>query len=106
MERRFEIPMLVAALLVIPVIAIEVSSLGQPWDTIAGVANWGIWLAFLLELVVMLGVVPSRGRWLREHPLDCAPGLLPGGSTVRRPPRGSRGRVRRRRLRPDRERPP
>ena len=71
-EGRFEIPILVAALLVIPVIAIEVSSLGEPWDTIAAVTNWGIWLAFVLEFVVMLAVVPSRRRWLREHPLEVA----------------------------------
>ena len=71
-ERRFEMPMLVAALLVIPVIAIEASSLGDPWDTIAGVTNWGIWFAFALEVVVMLALVPSRGRWLREHPLEVA----------------------------------
>ena len=64
--------MLVAALLVIPVIAIEVSTPGEPWETLAAVTNWAIWLAFLLELVVMLAVVPRRGRWLREHPLEVA----------------------------------
>lgn len=37
MERRLEWPMLVAALLVIPAIAIEQSEVGQPWDTIATV---------------------------------------------------------------------
>jgi voltage-gated potassium channel len=71
-ERRFEAPILVAALLVIPVIAIEQSSLGEPWPTIAEVANWLIWLTFLAEVVVMLAVVRERGRWLREHPLEVA----------------------------------
>lgn len=33
--RAFEAPMLVAAILVIPLLIIEESSLGQPWDTIA-----------------------------------------------------------------------
>lgn len=64
--------MLIAALLVIPVIGIEESSLGDPWDTLAAVTNWIIWLAFGLELAVMLAVVPSRGRWLREHPIEVA----------------------------------
>jgi len=32
MARRFEVPILVAALLVIPVILIEESSVGEPWD--------------------------------------------------------------------------
>lgn len=68
--RAFEIPILVAALLVIPVIVIEESSIDEPWQTIAAVLNWGIWLAFLAELVVMLAVVPNRWRWLRAHPLE------------------------------------
>ncbi len=48
-ERWFEVPILVAALLVIPVIVIEQSSAGSPWRTIAGVLNWAIWFVFLLE---------------------------------------------------------
>ena len=72
MERRLEGPLLVFALLTIPAIAIEQSSVGQPWDTIATVLNWTIWLAFVAELVLMLRVVPDRGKWLRDHPLDVA----------------------------------
>ena len=71
-ERRLELPLLVAALLTIPAIAIEQSSAGEPWDSIATALNWLIWLAFLGELVAMLAVVPDRRRWLREHPLDVA----------------------------------
>jgi hypothetical protein len=44
-ERRFEIPVLVAALLVVPVIAIEEAVVGDPWRVIAEVTNWLIWLA-------------------------------------------------------------
>lgn len=69
--RRFEIPMVIAALLVIPLIAIEQSDLlGEPWQTVGDVLNWGTWLAFALELVVMLIVVPNRWEWLRRNPLD------------------------------------
>jgi len=71
-EHRLEWPMLVMALLVIPTIAIEQSNVSQPWDTIATVLNWTIWSAFLAEIIVMLRVVPDRGRWLREHPLEVA----------------------------------
>jgi len=71
-EERFEWPLLIAALLTIPAIAIEQSSVGQPYDTIAGILDWVVWLAFLIELVVMLAVVPDRRRWLREHPLELA----------------------------------
>jgi voltage-gated potassium channel len=31
-----------------------------------------VWLLFLAEVVVMLAVVPDRGRWLRAHPLEAA----------------------------------
>jgi voltage-gated potassium channel len=71
-DRRFEIPVLIAALLVIPVIAIEESTLGDPWRAIAGVTNWLIWFVFVAEVVAMLAVVPDRSRWLRDHPLDVA----------------------------------
>lgn len=75
-ERRLEGPLLVAALLTIPAIAIEQSNVGEPWDTIAVVLNWTIWTAFVAEVVVMLTVVPDKGRWLRDHPLDLAIVLL------------------------------
>jgi voltage-gated potassium channel len=69
-QKRFEWPMLVAALLVIPVIVVEESDYGQPWETIASVINWGIWLAFLSEAILMLSVVPRKRTWLARHPLD------------------------------------
>src|SRR5687767_2894905 len=62
--------MIIAALFVIPVIVIEESPVGEPWDSIADVANWAIWLAFVTEAVVMLAVVPNRRQWLRTHPLE------------------------------------
>jgi len=74
--KRFEVPMLIAALLVIPVIVVEQSDVGEPWRTIAGVLNWAIWIAFAVELVVMLAVVPDKWRWLRSHPLEVVIVLL------------------------------
>jgi hypothetical protein len=73
---RFELPMLVASLLVIPIIAIEQSDVSEPWDTIGAVLNWTTWAAFLAEAVTMLAVVPDRSRWLRDHPLEVAIVLL------------------------------
>jgi len=70
--RRFELPMMVAALLMIPVIAIEQSDAEPSLRAIAEVLNWAIWLAFVVELVTMLRVVPNKRRWLREHPLEVA----------------------------------
>ena len=69
---RFEGPLIVAALLVIPSLILEGGDFGAPWPTVADVLNWAIWLAFAAELVVMLAVVPSRTRWLRDHPLEVA----------------------------------
>jgi hypothetical protein len=60
MARRFELPILAAALLVIPVIVLEQADVGEPFDSIASVFNWLIWLAFLAEAVAMLSVVPGR----------------------------------------------
>ena len=62
--------MLIAALLVIPMLIIDQSGLGGAWQHVADVLNWGTWLAFVVELVVMLSVVPNRRSWLRDHPID------------------------------------
>jgi voltage-gated potassium channel len=88
-ERRFQIPMLVAAVLVVPMLVLVESPWGEPWDTVALVLNWGTWLAFVAELVVMLAVVPDRRRWLREHPVEVlvtliTPPVLPAGLAATR----------------------
>jgi voltage-gated potassium channel len=79
---RFELPMLIAAVLVIPVIAVEQSGAGAPWRGIASILNWAIWIAFAIELVVMLAVVRDRRGWVRSHLLEVfvvvlAPPFLP-----------------------------
>ena len=65
-------PMLVAALLVIPALVIGESDVSPTVALIGELLNWGTWLAFFVELVVMLAVVPSRSAWLRTHPLEVA----------------------------------
>jgi voltage-gated potassium channel len=74
--KRFELPILVAAILVVPVIFIEQSHAGHNWKVAAAAANWIIWVAFAVELTVMLIVTPNRRAWLRSHPLDVAVVLL------------------------------
>ncbi|MDO8209005.1 potassium channel family protein [Conexibacter sp. CPCC 206217] len=32
--------------------------------------DWGTWLVFVAEIVVMLSIVPDKKRWLRQHPID------------------------------------
>lgn len=72
LERRLEGPLLVAALLTIPAIAIEQSSAGGPWDTLALALDWVVWLTFLAEAVLMLRAVDEPSQWLRDHPLEIA----------------------------------
>ena len=81
-ERRFELPVLIASLLVVPVIVLEQSHVGEPWRTIAEVTNWATWFVFLAEVCVLSSIAPSAREWLRSHPLDVAitiltPPLLP-----------------------------
>jgi len=81
---RMETPMLIAAALTLPMVAITESQPGGWLQTAAVVLNWATWLAFAVELVVMLAVVPDRRAWLRHHPLDATivlltPPLLPPG---------------------------
>ena len=68
--RRFDWPVLIAASLVIPVIALEESSWSGQWHTATTVANWLIWLTFTAELVTMLIVAPHKRRWAVHHPLE------------------------------------
>jgi voltage-gated potassium channel len=77
-------PMLIAAALTLPMVAISESHPGGTLEDVARILNWVTWTAFLIELVVMLAVVPSRGKWLRHHPLDpfiviFTPPILPAG---------------------------
>jgi voltage-gated potassium channel len=61
--RRFDAPMLVAALLVVPVVAVEQSSLAEPWTTLASILNWMILLAFASEVVAMHSRLPGYVTW-------------------------------------------
>jgi voltage-gated potassium channel len=68
--KRLEAPMMIAAALTIPMVAISESHPGGTLEDVAHTLNWLTWTAFAVELVVMLTVVPDRRTWLRHHPLD------------------------------------
>jgi voltage-gated potassium channel len=77
-------PMLIAAALTLPMVAISESHPGGVLEDVARALNWITWIAFAIELVVMLAVVPNRRLWLRHHPLDpfiviFTPPVLPAG---------------------------
>ncbi len=72
MQDRLEWPVVVAALLTIPILVIQESDFGETWETVAAILNWGTWLVFFAEAVIMLSVVPDRREWLRRHLIDIA----------------------------------
>lgn len=75
-QAKFEWPVIIAAVMTIPLVLIQESNLAQPWPTIGTVLNWATWLVFATEVVVMLCIVPSKRTWLRSHILDVAVTVL------------------------------
>src|SRR6266536_18797 len=76
LARVLSVPLLIAALLTIPVVVIEQAHASEAWKHAAAVTNWVIWSAFAIETVAMLLVVPDRRGWLRGHLLEVAIVLL------------------------------
>ena len=79
-----ETPLMVAAALTLPCVALTESHVGGTLEVIAQILNWGTWLMFALELVVMLIVVPDRRLYLKHHPVELivvflTPPVLPAG---------------------------
>ena len=66
----FEVPVLGAALLVIPVVFIEEYSSAGRLLTAAGVANWLIWAAFVTEFAVVITLADNRVAYARKAWLD------------------------------------
>jgi voltage-gated potassium channel len=82
--KRFEPVVMIAAVLVIPLLIIDQADPGGAWAVVEVVLDWGTWLVFVAEIATMMVVVPDRGRWLREHPVDVivtviSPPVLPAG---------------------------
>jgi voltage-gated potassium channel len=69
MARRFERPVLVATVLVIPALIVETSTESSGLRAAATMLNWLIWLVLVAELGAMLSVAPSRTQWVRSNPL-------------------------------------
>ncbi len=65
-----EIPVYVAVALTIPALVLMSIDPGGALGVLVDVLNWGIWLTFLVEFVVMLRIAPDNGRWLRANVLD------------------------------------
>jgi voltage-gated potassium channel len=69
-RRRFEIPVLIAALAVVPVIFIESTSSAPSLIQTAYWANWAIWAAFLVEYIAVMSVTDRRWAYTKRAWLD------------------------------------
>jgi len=83
-ERIMNEPLMVAAALTLPSVALSEAQVGGTLEVIAQVLNWGIWIAFAIEFAVMLALVPDRRKYLRHHPVEIVvvfltPPVLPAG---------------------------
>ncbi len=82
-ERIFEIPILLACLMVLPTIVLHESSKGGADYNLGYVFNWISWAIFVAEFVALLIFVPERRVWLKRSPIEIfivfvtAPILLP-----------------------------
>jgi voltage-gated potassium channel len=69
-ERRFEWPVFAAALLVLPVIVIEETDVGDALKDAAAWLNWAIWIVFAAEFLTLLALTSDRRTWIRTHLLE------------------------------------
>jgi voltage-gated potassium channel len=70
--RSIELPVFVAVGLVIPALILNSVDPRGALGVLSDVLNWGIWLTFLAEFVVMLRIAPDNRAWLRHNVLDVA----------------------------------
>lgn len=82
LERHLSIPMIVIALLVLPVMAVDFLGADQiranpQLGLINELAGAFIWLAFAVEFLVMISIVREKPSFLRQHWLDLAIICLP-----------------------------
>lgn len=72
LRRFFEIPILIAALLVIPAILIEALATNPTVISIGEWLNWIIWVVFAAEFFTLLTVAVERRTFLRKSWLEVA----------------------------------
>jgi len=82
LARRFSGPMILVALLVLPVVAIEFiwyETIYQVpiWKFLIETSSGFIWMSFVYEFVVMVSVVEKKIRYCKQHWIDLAIVLLP-----------------------------
>jgi voltage-gated potassium channel len=81
LEARIEPLVLLAAL---PVLVVQGSTVSPGWRHAADVADWAIWVVFLVEAAIAVAGAEDRLQWVRTHPLEVSvvvltPPFLPAG---------------------------
>lgn len=69
-EQVMNVPLLIAAALTLPSVALTEMNVHGTVALIGQILNWGTWMAFAVEFVVMLIVVPDRKKYLLHHPVE------------------------------------
>jgi voltage-gated potassium channel len=72
LERKLEIPMIIAAILTLPALLLEDGSKTGTWHNIGYIGGAATWAVFLAGAILMFSVADSRWHWVRNHPLDIA----------------------------------
>jgi len=67
-EKFFEVPVMISVLMLIPVLIIEYSQ--QSLDSVALYLNWGIWVVFLLEYVVLFYFADDKIKFIKSHKIE------------------------------------
>jgi voltage-gated potassium channel len=71
-ERKFAVPMMIAAFSAIPLIALESSHVSHSTQVLLIAMNWIVWAIFVFEMVAMLQVVDDKSEWVKHNPLSVA----------------------------------
>ena len=66
-ERRLRPPVLIAAVAVLPLLALHLTHPHGFLAAVEAVGHWVVWLTFMVEVVVMLCVVRDRRAWIDGH---------------------------------------
>ena len=66
-EKRLKAPVLLAAIAVLPLVALGLSQPSGAWHTVETVGHWAVWLTFVVEVAIMLTVVQDRVGWIGGH---------------------------------------
>ena len=66
-ERRLRPPVLIAAVAVLPLLALHLTHPHGALAVVETAGHWAVWLVFMFEVVVMLCVVRDRRAWIDGH---------------------------------------